>query len=101
MMSQAFGRLNQVVDKAGEELSQEFMPRAEVCYKKNTMDEFDHCVKGLRKVHESSTREFSLRGQFVANTFTLCLSKGGNMDGCLGDATKSLQVVVRDLKQLF
>lgn len=72
-MSQAFGRLNEIVDRAGEELSQEFMPRAEVCYKKKTMDEFDGCVSGLTKVHQTSTREFSMRGQFIANTFTLCL----------------------------
>lgn len=100
-LSQAFGRLNEVIDRAGQELSQEFHPRAESCYKKPTMDEFDVCVKGLTKVHESSTREFSMRGQFVANKFTMCLKNGGNMDDCLGDAKKSLRVVVRDLKTMF
>jgi hypothetical protein len=100
-MSQAFGKLNQLVEVAGEELSHEFMPRAENCYKKPTMDQFDTCVKGLKTIHETSIREFSLRGQFVANTFTVCLKGGDNMDVCLGDAKKSLSVVVRDLKALF
>lgn len=72
-MSQAFGRLNEVVETSGDELSQEFMQKAEFCYKKPSMDEFDVCVGRLTKLHEATTREFSLRGQFIANKFTLCL----------------------------
>ena len=100
-MSQAFGRLNEEVDSSGNELSQEFMQKAEFCYKKPTMDEFDVCVKKLTKMHEATTREFSLRGQFIANKFTLCLQGGDNLDSCLGDARKNLSVVVRDLKSMF
>lgn len=77
------------------------MQNAEVCYKKPTMDEFDVCVGRLTKMHEASTREFSLRGQFIANKFTLCLQGGGNIDSCLGDAKKDLSVVVRDLRSMF
>ena len=89
------------MDTSGNELSQEFMQKAEFCYKKPTMDEFDICVKGLTKLHEATTREFSLRGQYIANKFSICLRGGDDLDSCLGDAKKNLSVVVRDLKAMF